>query len=214
MNRSLNLDQAIPPSQAEKGVDYRKHWGSTRPSDGQDTLSKRDSVEALFWNEDKVRATHEVHQIQGSGEHEKNTVESITAAYDFIEESHRERLEEGFAVKKMFLEMDRKVEEGSQWYLVPQSWLKQWERYCFFDLIMAAPGSAEGATPDGTDRRKPSKIDYSSIIEQNAGSEQVWLKEVSAKYAWQNSQLKENLQEGEDFMLVTSPIIEFFDEKY
>ena len=109
--------------------------------------------------------------------------------YDFIEEQHRSRLEEGFKLKKMFKEMDRTVEDGSNWYLLPQTWMKKWERYCFFDLIMAEPGSVEEAK--AIERDEPGEIDYSSIIEEIDDNDVEWLHEVSEKFSWQNHQLKE-----------------------
>ena len=90
--------------------------------------------------------------------------------------------------------MDRTVEDGSQWYLLPQEWLKKWQNYCFFDLIMAEPGSIEGA--DGVRRDQPGKIDYSVILEDIDDENVEWLKEISGKFTWQNHQLKEKACEG------------------
>jgi len=134
------------------------------------------------------------------------------AENDFIDESHRERLEEGFKVKQMFMDMDREVKRGSQWYLLPQDWLKKWERYTFFDLIMSDPASAQGGSVDVAERDAPGEISYGSILEQYEGTDQ--LRECSVKHSWQNHQLKENLCEGEDFMLVSLPIIQFLSTQY
>ena len=144
--------------------------------------------------------------------HEKNTVESITAEYAFIGEEHKARLEEGFKLKKMLMEIDKKVEEGSQWYLLPKGWLKKWERYCFLDIIMSEPGSEEALNADGADRDPPGSISYADIIENDRGEEQ--LKEVSMKHRWHNHQLRDKLCEGKHFMLVNLKIIEFLHEKY
>ena len=42
--------------------------------------------------------------------------------------------------------------------------MKKWEKYCFFDLIMAEPGSVEEAKTIVRDN--PGKIDYSTILEK------------------------------------------------
>ena len=102
--------------------------------------------------------------------------------YDFIEEEHKTRLEQGFKLKKMFTEMDRNVEDGSNWYLLPQTWMKKWEKYCFFDLIMAEPGSVEEAKTIVRDN--PGKIDYSTIIEKIDDKDTEQLYEVSEKFSW------------------------------
>ena len=72
----------------------------------------------------KLKSKTNEQQLQG---HENNTVESIIEEYGFVYEEHRGRLEEGFKLKKMFLEIDKEVKEGSQWYLLPKGWLKKWE---------------------------------------------------------------------------------------
>ena len=84
----------------------------------------------------------------------------------------------------MFMEMDRTVEDGSEWYLLPQTWMKKWEKYCFFDLIMSEPGSVEEAK--AVVRDEPGKIDYSSIFEEHDDTEVEYLNEISEKFYWQN----------------------------
>ena len=39
-------------------------------------------------------------------------------------------------MKKMFEETPKEVKAESEWFLLPQMWLKKWEKYCFFDLIV------------------------------------------------------------------------------
>ena len=62
--------------------------------------------------------------------------------------------------------------------------MKKWENYCFFDLIMAEPGSVEKAKTIVRD--KPGEIDYSSILEENDDKEVEQLFEISEKFSWQN----------------------------
>ena len=109
--------------------------------------------------------------------------------------------------------METHIEKGSRWYLVPFTWLKKLERYIFFDLIMAAPNSEEAKKANGENRDHPGGIDYSDIMETEE-EDHMWLKEIGKKYSWQNFQLKENLREGEDFMLVNLPIIKFLYSHY
>ena len=82
------------------------------------------------------------------------------------------------------MEIDTKVLEGSQWYLLPKGWLKKWERYCFFDIIMSEPDSEEAKNADGADRDPPGSISYADIIEVNGDEEH--LKEASLKHRWHN----------------------------
>ena len=216
MNQKLGLDQAQRLFEEEKKAP-RGYVGASRPVQGPSNyrpqgLVRLNSGDELFFNDVMERSPTKVQWPSGSGEHEKNTVESIMAANDFIDESHRERLEEGFKVKQMFMEMDRVVKDGSQWYFLPQDWLKKWERYTFFDLIMSDPATTQEGSADAADRDAPGEISYESILEQYEGEDQ--LRECSVQHSWQNHQLKENLCEGEDFMLVSQPIIEFLSNQY
>jgi len=59
---------------------------------------------------------------------------------------------------------------------------------------------------------KPGKIDNSDIIlEPPKGS---MLKDETKAKSWQNIEMKPDLKEGEDFMIVDSNIWEFLDEEY
>ena len=110
--------------------------------------------------------------------------------------------------------MDRTVQDGSQWFLLPKSWLQDWEKYCFFDLIIQDPGSVSNEDASEEERNSPGKINYSDILEDISDNQENFLKEISGKFTWHNHQLKENVSEGQDYLLVDLPIIEYVDKKY
>lgn len=47
-----------------------------------------------------------------------------------------ERTEQGMKVKEMIEQMPKLVENGSKWYVFDMSWVKQWQQYIYFDLIL------------------------------------------------------------------------------
>ena len=115
-------------------------------------------------------------------------------------------------MKKMIAEMDRTVEPGSHWFLLPKSWLSKWEQHCFFDLIMAELGTVK--VDNSIARDEPGKIDYTDLMEDDSAFKADCLKEISAKFSWHNNQLKESVGEGQDFILVNTQIIEYLNSKY
>ena len=46
------------------------------------------------------------------------------------------RIEQGMKVKEMISQMPKLVENGSKWYVFDMSWVKQWQEYIYFDLIL------------------------------------------------------------------------------
>lgn len=102
--------------------------------------------------------------------------------------------------------MAKRVEVGSEWFIVSQSWINKWQKFVGFD---------DGVSND----INPGKMDNSDIIEpfckdNNGQVQSCFLAEMSIKYLWQNYQLKKNLKEGEDYMLVDHNIHKFWSAKY
>ena len=44
-------------------------------------------------------------------------------------------LEEGLQLLEMIKKMPTHIEEGSEWFFLPKSWLDKWETYCYVDII-------------------------------------------------------------------------------
>ena len=63
-------------------------------------------------------------------------------------------------------------------------------------------------------RDAPGQIDYTDLMEDDSAFKEDALKEISAKFTWHNHQLKESVQEGQDFILVNTQIIEYLNSKY
>ena len=56
-----------------------------------------------------------------------------------------ERIEEGLKVKEMIEAIPRVPTAGSKWYVLDMKWVKQWQDYIYFDLLLN-PSSATPQT--------------------------------------------------------------------
>ena len=74
---------------------------------------------------------------------------------------------------------------------------------------MVEAGSATEASKDGRDA--PGKIDYTDIFEEEDPKNKDYLKEIAKNYTFHNHQLRLDVTEGRDYLLVDLPIIEFFN---
>ena len=70
---------------------------------------------------------------------DKDLIAALMRKHSFLGQEHKSRIEEAMIVKNMLEATPKLVKEGSQWFLLPQVWLKQWELYCFFDLLVNDP---------------------------------------------------------------------------
>jgi len=59
----------------------------------------------------------------------------------------------------MINSMPRRIEAGSKWIVLPMSWVKSWQDYIYFDLIM---GTTENK-PDW-DAEIPEAIEWTEIV--------------------------------------------------
>lgn len=95
----------------------------------------------------------------------------------------------------MLQDMDKFVEIGSSWYVVSMFWIKKWEAYVGFESEITG--------------EKPGKMDNTDIIQPYCSSTKdpsqvvsTILEEWSPNYSGTDIQLKRNIKEGEDYMLV------------
>ena len=118
-----------------------------------------------------------------------------------------ERIEEGMKVRDMIMRMPKLVEKDSKWYVLDMAWVKQWQEYIYFDLIL---GLTDQVTKKETEM--PESLDWSDITKPT--SKKSTLQDTHKEYRWQNVELKENLREGDDFFLVTPEIFTLASKVY
>ena len=105
--------------------------------------------------------------------------------------------------------MPKTLTVGTSWYVVSMQWILKWQLFVGF----------EDDLKDHVGEQHPGKIDNSDIIEPYAISSDnqplsTILEDKSQNYAHANIQLKKNMKEGEDFMLVDEPLHAFWVSKY
>ena len=61
-------------------------------------------------------------------------------------------------MREMIKNMPKKVEKGSKWVVMPMSWVKVWQEYIYFDIVL---GSSD-KKPEN-DAEMPSIIDFAEI---------------------------------------------------
>jgi len=88
-----------------------------------------------------------------------------------------ERIEEGMKVKDMIMRMPKLVEKGSKWYVLDMAWVKQWQEYIYFDLIL---GVAEQVSKEET--KMPECLDWENITEPT--SKKFTLQDNHKDYKW------------------------------
>ena len=118
-----------------------------------------------------------------------------------------ERIEEGMKIRDMIMRMPKLVEKGSKWFVLDMTWVKQWQEYIYFDLIL---GVTEQVSKEETEM--PECLDWENITKPT--SKKFTLQDTHKEYKWQNVELKENLREGEDFFLVTPEIFNYASKVY
>jgi len=114
---------------------------------------------------------------------------------------------------KLWQEMERKkmdIEEGSKWYLISSDWFNQWKEWTGFSTV--AKISDEETTSDclekGNTRSKSKSVDEPGRID-NAE-----LIEVEEIMLFGEINLKDNLREEEDYIIVNSRIWKYLYEIY
>lgn len=113
-----------------------------------------------------------------------------------------ERIEQGIKVREMISSMPKLVEKGSKWFVLDMSWVKKWQEYIYFDLILGVADQVSSEEPE-----MPEALDWSSITKPV--SKRFTLPDSHKDFQWQNVELKENLREGEDFFLVTPEVFDY-----
>lgn len=109
-------------------------------------------------------------------------------------------------VKGLIKDMAKRVEVGSVWYIVSMAWIAKWQKFVGFE-----ENQEKGPHPgkmDNQDIIEPFCIGSSNQIVSTV------LEEMSNNYSFMNVQLKKNLKEGDDYMLVDENIFNFWDMKY
>jgi hypothetical protein len=109
-------------------------------------------------------------------------------------------------VKQMLSSMAKSVDQGSQWYIVSMAWINKWQKYVGFD----GPAQLDA---------KPGLIDNSDIIDVQSKDTKgnvysTQLIELSVQQSFSNFQMKKNMQEGTDYMLVDENIYSFWKNTY
>ena len=118
------------------------------------------------------------------------------------------RFKEAQDVAEMLTRMERMVTEGSKWHIISMDWVSKWQKYAYFDQL---PGQ-EGVHVSEEERIHPGKIDNSDIIlVPPSGS---FLPDSSNLTVWQNLQMKPNLKENEDYLIIDHDIWQYVSEKY
>jgi hypothetical protein len=122
-------------------------------------------------------------------------------------------LEEAMKVREMIKSMAKRVEVGQEWHVVSMQWISKWQVYTGFDTLDSPDSKPSESEP------KPPRIDNANIIDylDTSGFDpkpECQLMEVQVSEKWQNYQLKPNLKEGEDFMLVDASIYKFWADHY
>jgi len=103
--------------------------------------------------------------------------------------------------------MTKVVREGSKWFVLDMAWVKQWQEYIYLDLI-----TGKSDKPPKTQPEMPDAITWTEIVKTN--NKNLLLQDPLKDQAWSNIELKENLREGEDFMLVTPEVFHFAEKEY
>ena len=117
------------------------------------------------------------------------------------------RLSEARTVSQLLTNMDKTVTPGSQWFIVSMKWIDKWQKYTYFDLL------TENQTSISEEERKhPGKISNEDIILKIPHGS--LMKDLTKGKDWQNVQLKPNLKEGEDYMIVNQEIWCFWVDNY
>ena len=119
-----------------------------------------------------------------------------------------ERVEEGFKIKQMIMDMPKAIKKGSKWVVLPMSWVKQWQNYIYFDLVMGN----ESETSIDKDAEMPEEVDWTEICKPIVAKHN--LQDNHKDFKWQNLELREGLQENEDFFLVTPELLKFAEDTY
>jgi len=109
--------------------------------------------------------------------------------------------------------MAKSVAVGSVWYAVSMTWISKWQSFVGFDDENTTKKS------DSDKVEHPGKMDCSDIIEPfHKGKDgqivSTMFEEMSPNYASQNVQLKKNVKEGEDYMLVDENIFNLWELWY
>ena len=111
----------------------------------------------------------------------------------------------------MLEKMAKSIDVGSEWYVVSMKWIEKWQHYVNFD---------GGEETKSTERKPPGKVDNTDLIQPYSNFVKkgevmsVFLNEIANKELWQNFQLKRNLKEGDDYMLVDKNIHAYWVAKY
>lgn len=121
-----------------------------------------------------------------------------------------DRLREGQELDIMMKSMPQRVEVDSEWYLLPQVWLKQWKAWCYIDIINAKPADSVDDFRQ-VERKRPPQIRFSDLFVKRLDNQLV---DQQLKNKWQNYQLRPDLQESVDYTLVTKDVMQHFIECY
>lgn len=105
----------------------------------------------------------------------------------------------------MIQAMPKRVEKGSEWFVVGMGWIKKWQKWVYLDLLSTQTEGNE------KDRAHPGKLECSDIIQPTSPRQ---IKEQAKKFVFQNAAMNHGLKEGTDFMLVDRPIIEAWQKLY
>jgi hypothetical protein len=90
------------------------------------------------------------------------------------------------------------VVDGSVWYLIEKEWFNKWKDYVGFD--------------DTSDSRHPGDINNSYLL--NSDKSVLWHKsELNFKY-WLNANLKDNLKEDIDYVIMNPAIWDYLHQMY
>ena len=119
-----------------------------------------------------------------------------------------ERVEEGLKAKKMMDAIPRLPKAGSKWYALDMEWVKQWQEYIYFDLL-TDPGST---TVVSEEAEMPGPLDW-DLISKPVSKKRIYF-ESHKDHAWQNVELKDNLRENDDFLLVTEEVFKYAESVY
>ena len=107
MDKLLGKEDYAPPPEpiVAKSGTYRDHWGNI----GANSIAnyKVEEVDTLFSGAAR-KESQTVQGLPGKGDNARNTIESLTFMHDFIDESHRELLQEAITVKSLFSKMKSK----------------------------------------------------------------------------------------------------------
>ena len=125
-----------------------------------------------------------------------------------VDPAKKERVQEAKTVSMLLHKMDKIVTDGSIWHLVSLKWIEAWQKYTYFDFL-------DGQTPlplEEKERSHPGEIDSKDIILKPP--EGTILLDMAKNSQWQNTLLKPNLKEGEDFMIVDEDVWSYVSLRY